>query len=29
MENRPLADLLRPKTLEDVAGDEKLFGKND
>lgn len=28
MENRPLADLLRPKNLNEVAGDEKLFGEN-
>ncbi len=26
--NRPLADLMRPKTLEDVIGQDHLFGEN-
>lgn len=28
MENQPLADLIRPKTLEEVVGQEHLLGKN-
>ena len=28
MENRPLADILRPKTLDEVIGQENLVGKN-
>ena len=28
MKNRPLADLLRPENLEDVIGQDHLFGKS-
>lgn len=28
MENQPLADLIRPKTLDEVVGQEHLLGKN-
>lgn len=28
MKNTPLADILRPKTFDDIVGQEHLFGKN-
>jgi putative ATPase len=28
MNNSPLAEILRPKTLDDVLGQEHLTGKN-
>lgn len=28
MQNRPLADRLRPESLDDIVGQTHLFGKN-